>query len=100
MRALTVLLLFLGACGPAEEPCLLLASGLTEGEAAQWVAGSIVLLSNSPECSGAGVCIRDRTVSPGKPEGAPMGYCAGPCELGCPPGTQCREVDRRAFCLH
>lgn len=98
MRWLTLFLSFAACAQPAEEPCLL-SDKLTERDASSWVEnGRTILAVTGPEC-GAGACIRDRTVEPGAPGSAALGYCARLCELGCFPGTQCAEVNGLALCL-
>ncbi|MDP2269106.1 MAG: hypothetical protein Q8N23_13940 [Archangium sp.] len=95
---LSLLLLF-AACAAPEEECLL-PPRFTEDEATRFVAGGVILVGNMPDCEGAAWCVRDRTVPMGAPSAAASGYCAVPCELGCRPGTRCREIDGKRLCLH
>jgi hypothetical protein len=94
---LSVLLLFT-SCPQPEETCIL-RPGFTEADAEAWLQSGSVLLAVNTEC-GAGSCVRDRTVTPGEPNATARGYCALPCDLGCPPGTRCSEVDSVRLCLH
>ncbi len=97
MRTLILSLLFAACAQPVEEPCLLRDS-LKEGEASAWVENGAILLATTAECGGGG-CIRDRTVQPGPPSNAALGYCAVPCTQGCLPGTQCTDVNAMQLCL-
>lgn len=95
MRVLAVVL-FLAGCPAPEEKCQLHASTpLTESAATRLVADGGILLSENPDCS----CVRDGTVIPGPADAAAMGYCALPCEPGCPAGTQCTGVAATRLCL-
>ena len=93
-----LLVLLLCSCVQPEETCVL-RPNFTEGEAQAELETGAVLLAINSEC-GASTCVRDKTVTPGDPSKVARGYCALPCDLGCPPGTKCTQIDQERLCLH